>query len=247
MATVADLIKGSFRILGVLAASEAPTAAELQDGLEALNDMLDSWAGERLVLHSTLRSVHGLTPGLTPHTLGASGATITATRPVRIDRASIQPQLEPGAELPLTLLSDAEWQALQGKEADGRPTSLWVEASRPLMKLHLHPCPDVADVLVLYTWQQLGRFASTAVDFDLPPGYARAIRFNLARELAPEYGIAMSGEAMAIAEESKEALRRLNHRPSYLRSDPAILGRGGGGASLGGGAGGGGTDSGGLY
>jgi hypothetical protein len=56
------------------------------------------------------------------------------------------------------------------------------------MKLHLNPVPSAADTLVLYTWQQLSRFAATSDTFDLPPGYARAIRYNLALELAPEYG-----------------------------------------------------------
>lgn len=223
MATVADVIKGSLRVLGVVAASESPSAAEQADALEALNDMLDSWANERLTLFATLRSTHALTPGLSPHTIG-TGGTLDTTRPVRIERASVIPSSEPGSELPVTLLSDAEWQVLQGKAESGRPDALWVESAHPLMKLHLHPVPSAADTLVLYTWQQLGRFTSTATEVDLPPGYARAIRFNLARELAPEFGVALSGEAAVIADESKSALKRLNYRPSYLRADEAGAG-----------------------
>lgn len=220
MATAADIIRGAFRILGILAASETPTAAEEADGLTSLNDMLDSWAGEQLVLHATLRSTHTLTPSLSPHTIGAAG-TFNTTRPVRVDRASLTLASAAGTETPLQLLSDAEWQATQGKTTAGTPTALWVETSYPLMKLHLNPIPSAADTLVLYTWQQIGRFATTATTFDLPPGYARAIRYNLAKEIAPEYGVSMSAEAADIANDSKATLKRLNHKPGYLRTEMA--------------------------
>lgn len=222
MSTVAEVIRGSLRLLGVLAASETPTAADEADALVTLNDMLDSWAGERLALFATLRSTHTLTVGLSPQTIGTSG-TFNTTRPVRIDRASIIPGGQPGSEQAIRLLTDAEWQATQEKDRSGVPSELWIEGACPLLKLHFWPVPSAADTLVLYSWQQLGPLASTADTFDMPPGYARAVRFNLAKELAPEYGVALSGEALSIADESKATLKRLNHKPSYLRSDPAIL------------------------
>lgn len=223
--TVAELIRRSMKDLGVLAAEETPSAAEQSDALETLNDMLDSWAGERLVLFATLRSTHALTPSLNPHTIG-DGGTFDTTRPVRIDRASITPAGASGAERDLDILSDAEWQATQGKDSVGTPTALWVESAHPLMKLWLNPIPSVADTLVLYTWQQLGRFASVNDDVDFPPGYARAFRANLAVELAPTFGVAVSGELGTIAADSKTMLKRLNHKPNYASCDLAVLGTG---------------------
>jgi hypothetical protein len=220
--TVAELIRGAFRTLGILASEETPRAQEQADALDTLNDLLDAWATERLNLFATLRSAHVLTPSLNPHTLGTLG-TFDTTRPVRVDRASLTQSGTPGSETPLRLLSDAEWQDTPSKDSTGTPVRLWVETSYPLMRLHLHPVPNSADTLVLYTWQQLGRFASANDDFDMPPGYARALRFNLAKEMAPEYGISLSGEAVAVAIESKATLKSLNERPSYLRSDPAVL------------------------
>lgn len=222
MATVADLIRGAFRVLGVLAASESPKASEQADGLESLNDMLDSWASERLTLFATLRSTHTLTPSLSPHTIGTAG-TFNTTRPIRIDRASI---VSGGSETPISILSDAEWQETQGKDSVGTPSMLWYETAYPLGKIWLNPVPAAAATLALYTWQQLGRFASVATTFDLPPGYGRAIRFNLAKELAPEYSVAMSAEAMDIANESKSMLKRANQQTSHMGSDPAVLGGG---------------------
>jgi hypothetical protein len=139
--TVAAIIRRALKILGVLAAEETPSAAEESDALITLNDMVDSWAGERLVLNATLRSTYTLTPSLSPHTIG-SGGTFDTTRPARIDRASIIPAGSAGSETPLVILSDGEWQSIQGKTSTGTPIALWVETAYPLMKLHLESNPE---------------------------------------------------------------------------------------------------------
>lgn len=219
---VAEIIRLSLRTLGVLAAEETPSAAEEFDALTTLNDLLDSWVGERLLSLTTVRTSYVLTSGLSPHTLGVGGS-LNSTRPVRIDRASIVPGGSATSELSLSLLSDAEWQATQGKTTPGTPAGLWVESAYPLMRLHFNPVPNAADTLVLYTWQLPGHFLNAAALFDVSPGHARAIRYNLAKELAPEYGLSLSAEAADIANESKSTLKRLNSKPSYLRCDDAVL------------------------
>lgn len=223
MATAADVIRGALRTLGVLASSETPSAAQQSDGLEVLNGLLDSWAGERLALFASLRSTHALTPSLSPHTIGASG-TFNVTRPVRVTRASLVASGSPGGEQPISLLTDAQWQATQGKTTTGTPSALWVESSYPLMKLWLWPVPSAADTLVLYSWQQLAQFPDASTTFDFPPGYGRALRTNLAVELAPEYGVSPSNELLGQAAESKANVKRLNMQPSIMRPDPTVSG-----------------------
>ena len=44
MATANDVIKGAMRLLDKVAAGETPTAAEAQDGLQALNQMMHAFA-----------------------------------------------------------------------------------------------------------------------------------------------------------------------------------------------------------
>lgn len=224
--TAADLIEGAFRVLGVLAAEETPSASEQEDGLEVLNELLDSWANDRLALFATLRSSYTLTPSLNPHTIG-SGGTFNATRPVKIDRASIVYAGSTNSEIPLEMLSDDEWQIRQGKASTGVPSGLWIESAYPLMKLWLNPIPQNADTLVLYTWQQLTSFASASDTLSVPVGYARALRYNLAKDLAPEYGVQLSDVAAEIAAESLAKLKRTNTKPLYLRSDAATLRHGG--------------------
>lgn len=227
MSTVADLISGALRALGVLASGEAPTANEQTDAFNSLNDMLDSWANERLTLYATVRASYALIPNHNPHTIGTEGSPdFSATRPIRIDRASLVLASSGNAELPIKVQSDHEWQITQGKVTTGMPVFLWYDSQYPLANIWLQPVPVEADTLVLYCWQQLGRFASVNTTVDMPPGYLRALRFNLAKELAMEYGKSLSPEAVQAADDSLAAIKRGNAKPDYLLSDSALLRRG---------------------
>lgn len=222
--SAADLIADALKILGVLAAGETPAANEQTDAFNRLNDMLDSWANERLTLFATSRDAYTLTPGHNPHTIGGGG-DFNATRPIRIDRASLVLAASSNAELPLNIVDDEGWQIAQGKSTTGTPYILWPETKYPLINLWLNPIPVNADTLVLYTWQQIGRLASVSATVSLPPGYARALRYNLAMELAPMYGAQPSDLAIQTAMDSKADIKRINTKPGYLRSDPALLQR----------------------
>lgn len=56
-----------------------------------------------------------------------------------------------------------------------------------------------------------------------PPGYIRAFRFNLACELAPEFGVEPPPQVKRVAIASKSNLRRINDPMDLLGMPPAIL------------------------
>jgi hypothetical protein len=55
-----------------------------------------------------------------------------------------------------------------------------------------------------------------------PPGYLRAFRYNLALELAPEFGVQPSQDVRRIAIVSKRNLKRINN-PDDIMSLPYSL------------------------
>lgn len=66
-------------------------------------------------------------------------------------------------------------------------------------------------------------FATVDDEVDLAPGYARALRYNLAVALAPDYGYALPGEIAGPAAESKTIIKRTEFVSEELTSDPALL------------------------
>lgn len=219
--TAAKLIRRAMKLLGVLAASENPTAADQSDGLLELNQLLGTWANKRLLVHGTRRTTHTLTPSLSPHTIGASG-TFDVPRPLRIDGAGIIPA-GGTAETPLKLLTDAEWRDLSEKAlTDAVPSRLWVEWEHPAAKLWLWPVPTTAATLVLYTWSRLDEFALTDQVY-LPDGYENALGHALALQWAPMFGVEPSGTLRENAAETLAAIERTNSPDVVVELDAGIL------------------------
>ena len=53
----------------------------------------------------------------------------------------------------------------------------------------------------------------------MPPGYSRALRYNLALEWAPEFGKPVDQTILMVANESKAEIKRQNTQPVYMVSD----------------------------
>ena len=50
MTTPFDIITRAMKDIGALAAGEVPTADEAQDGFDMMNDMLDQWSNENMMV-----------------------------------------------------------------------------------------------------------------------------------------------------------------------------------------------------
>lgn len=211
-------------LLGVLGEGETPSADQLRDGIDALKDLLASWGTEGFVVPSRVREEFALVAGQASYTVGAAG-TFNTARPVEIEAASIKDEnSNPAAETPLEVITLAEWAGIPLKEMTGQPTKIYRQGTFPLETIYLYPVPDAAKKLVLYSRKALLSIANANTTLDLPDGYARAIRYNLAVELAPEYSKPVPNEVAAIAVESKTNIVRLNGEPSYLEVDRMFVG-----------------------
>lgn len=223
MATARDLITGALRLIGAVSTNETPSAAEQSDALSALNDLLASWSNEGLVVFQTLREEFDLVAGQQTYTIGPSGDFDTE-RPLRINNALVQTQASPQAELGIKLIELDEWARLIVKSVQSPiPRYLYFEATYPLAKINLWPVPSVTTKLILYMQDPLASLANSNATIDLPPGYARALRFNLALELAPEYGKNLDPLVMQNAMEAKENIKRINIRTHLMKTDPGAM------------------------
>lgn len=202
------LIKASIRLLGAYAPGETPPDEDIQDGLEALNMMLDSWGLNRNMVYALTRESFTLTPGTGVYTMG-SGGTLSTTRPLDIQSAYVRD--EAGNDYPVDVRSDMEeYNAIVSKTTQGLPYRLWYDTQNTLGKLYLQYAPDKAYTLFVDSWKTISQVASSSTTISLPPGYERAIKYNLAIELAPEYGISVSDEVAYIAKESKKDIENIN-------------------------------------
>ena len=225
MATVRDLIKGSLRLIGAISTGETPAADEMQDALSVLNDMTDSWSTENLIIISKAIETFNLVGGQQTYTMGVGGNFATS-RPQKIEYAAVKDVgLSTPSEFPLSLLTVDEWSNIPTKSlSGGLPTKLYCDYANPLSNLILWPAPSVSKQIVITSWKPLTRFATIGALVDFPPGYAKALRYNLAIELCPEYGKSASPEVIQGAMEAKENIKRMNNKPLYITCDEGATG-----------------------
>lgn len=232
MATAADIIRRSLKLLGILAAGETPSADDQADGLVELNALLGTWANERLLVHGTRRAEYTLTGNLSPHTIG-TGGTFNTTRPLRIDAAGIV-RVGETVETGIKKLTDAEYQAISEKaQLDEVPTRFWVEQTYPTAKLWFWPVPTTAATLVLYTWSRISAFSANDT-VSLPDGYENALAHALAIQIAPMYGVEPSPTVRDNASNAIAAIKRTNMPEVLMELDAGVLpmGVGGGGDAI---------------
>jgi hypothetical protein len=211
-----DLLSSSFRLIGVLASGETMPADEAADGLVVLNQMLDSWNTERLMIFTQLISEFPLVPGQQVYTLGAGG-NFNIPRPSRIERMSIVNLANPAQplELPMEMLSDEDWQTVPVKVITSTlPLYVYDDGAFPLRNLSFYPVPQSTVNTRIYSWSSLLQFPDLTTDVTFPPGYLKAIRYNLAVDLIAEYPGEYSqltvSSVTTQARETKAKLKRLN-------------------------------------
>lgn len=223
MSTARDLIKSSLRLIGVLASGETPSADEQTEALDSLNNMLDSWSAENLHVHKVMREEFTLTPNDGSYSMGAS-ADFNTARASKIIRATIEDQsVTPNLEYSVDIITPEEWADIVNKDyAAIYPTKLYAEGTYPNETINLWPKPTVANKLVLYSLKPLSAL-SIGDTISYPPGYAEALRYNLALRLAPEYGQVLDQAVVIIAQESLEKLKRANLKPQFLSCDAGTL------------------------
>jgi len=76
MAQAIDIISRSLKDIGALAAGETPTAAEAQDALDMLNDMIDQWSNENMIVFNTTEIIFNVVPGQVQYTIGPNHNTL---------------------------------------------------------------------------------------------------------------------------------------------------------------------------
>lgn len=228
-----DVIASALRKIGVLASGEPLDAAAGADALVVLNDMLDSWNAERLIIFAIARQVFNLVAGQQVYQMGQGAPDFNVVRPPKIERVGIinlaNPQLP--AEYRIAYVTAQLWAGVPIKQIQSNlPQEVWDDQNFPFRNLTYWPIPQVQVQTAIYTWTALAAFADLVTDYTFPPAYAQAIKENLAIKLASEFG----GKPEAIelvapmAVESKAVVKRMNIQPVTLTCDRGLAPTGGG-------------------
>lgn len=218
-ASAGELINGSLRLIGMLAEGEEPSADTMQDAIMAMNQMIQSWSIERLSVFSTQDQVFTWPAYTATRSIGPTGDFV-GNRPVEIDDATYFKDPASGLSFGVKLINQQQYDGIAFKTVTSTyPQVIWINNTFPDMEMTVYPVPIKALEWHIISVDQLTEVDTVADDIYFPPGYLRAFRYNLAMELAPEFGVEPSPQVQRIAMASKRALKRINN-PGDLMAIP---------------------------
>ena len=308
--TAGDQINRALRLLGVLAEGETASADTSQDALIALNQMIDSWNTERLMIYNTIDQIFTwpageiqqhlgptgssmpgspilttagtptgltytyssgtlsnvvitdstggfscdsatLTVGMTITISGTAGGTGSITgysnpstyyvietngsttfrlsanlggfdgiRPVLLDDATYYRDPSTNVSFGIKFINQQQYDGIAVKTVTSTyPQVMWINMEYPNIQMTVYPKPTRALEWHFISVQELAQAESLATELTFPPGYLRAFVYNLAMELAPEFGVEPSAQVQRIAMTSKRNLKRINN-PDDVMSMP---------------------------
>lgn len=195
MTTARQIIKRALQRNGVLTKNEAPSGDEASDGLSMLNDMMASWSNDSLMIYARLSESFPLVSGQDVYTIG-SGGDFDTDRPLQILTAFTRIG---DIDYDISIIPDISYDGITQKNISSSiPEVMFYQASFPLGKITIYPVPTTG-TLHIRSEKQLTQFPSLDTDVELPPGWDRALIFNLAIELAGEYGQAVDEATFLIA------------------------------------------------
>lgn len=232
-----ELIYSALRFIGVLRPGQTAAPESYTDGLTMLNGMVDQWQIERLMIFTIARNTFSLTAAQQVYTLG-TGGNWNIARPARIERmgcilAGTQP-----IEIPMRKISIQQWaQEFPVKAVTSPiPLAFYEDGANPLINVTLWPVPAAStNTVALYSWSPLQSFADLDTNYQFPPGYDLALRFNLGEILWPMFVINNKGGGngmqlqmvQKMAMEAKAKVKSLNTPVLDMRCDPQLVGRSG--------------------
>ena len=218
-ATAGELIKGALRLIGQLAEGEEPSADTMQDSITAMNQMIQSWDTERLSVFSTQDQIFTWPAYEMTRTIGPTGDFV-GNRPIEIDDATYFKDPASGLSFGVKLINQQQYNGIALKTVTSTyPQVMFVNNTFPDMTMTVYPVPVKALEWHIISVEMLTEVDSVATDMYFPPGYLRAFRYNLAMELAPEFGVEPSPQVTRIAMTSKRNLKRINN-PNDLMAIP---------------------------
>ena len=221
--TAGDQITRALRLLGVLAEGETSSASVMQDSLMAMNQMIDSWNTERLSVFSTQDQTFTWPAGEYIRTLGPTGNFI-GLRPVLLDEATYFRDPGTNVSFGIKFINQQQYNGIAVKTVTSTyPQVIFVNMGFPDITMSIYPRPTRDLEWHFVSVQELSNPATLVTNLLFPPGYLRAFTYNLAMEIAPEFGVEPSPQVQRIAMTSKRNLKRINNPDDVMSMPYAIV------------------------
>jgi hypothetical protein len=209
MATATSIINRALRMCGAIDAIETPSAADLSNGLDALNEIIAGMSIARGLIHAQTTETLTLTGGDGNYSIG-SGADFDTARPIAIESAYITVN---GIDSPLCIDGRNAYNAIADKTTQGTPSTLYYDATFANGNIRFYPVPDEAYTVTISAWKEISQIAAVGDAVSLPEYLLSYLKVALAINLAHEYRQPVSSAWVEQREELARHMRNIHRQP----------------------------------
>lgn len=226
--TTRDLITNAFKLAGVYQQGENLSAFDISQGRLALENMLDSWSNNPLLIYKFDQNVFSTTPGIGDYLLGASdNADWVMERPIEIvkmvsrQHAGTTNQLD----LPINKATLEQWSTFPVKNSTSNLPHLYYDDRKfPDRTISLWPIPQETMQIVIWSYVTMVDLTNLDTVVMLPPGYKRMLEYGLAVEICPLFGKTVDSTLVSIARAAIEQISKTNSVEPVFHFDGGING-----------------------
>lgn len=212
MTTALQIVSRAAELIGFKDPDETLSGNDAANFLAVLNSMVDGWNTDRLFIVASQTVTASVSAS--PVAIG-TGQTLNTVRPIRIEDGWVRLN---GIDYRLKWVTSAEYDAIVSKSVTtSLPGFAYYQPSLPSGAIYLWPAPSAAVSLHVRVLVQLSEFAALATEYDLAPGYRKALEYSLAEELAPGRR-QLDPQIARVAANARRAIRRTNFEPVQIET-----------------------------
>jgi len=123
----------------------------------------------------------------------------------------------------VAMMSDVTWAGVLEKTISNRPTRFWYNPTDTLGTIQFDVPADSTNTVYATRLVPFTTFASLSTAEAVPDEYLRAIRYNLAVDLAPEYEMEVPATVAMIAADTKRRIKARNAARRVTRAVPDFI------------------------
>lgn len=209
-----DIVRAAYRVVYNVSSEYTLEAAELADGIQALNILIKNLMGPPAFLAKGLKAWQRKTASLTlaaksAYSLKPTGGDLDIDIPVSVLKIMYKFTSE-DTERPLTYLTYEQYFSILNKAAEGSPIQYSYNRELEVGTLNIYPVPTAdivsdGDTLEISYLTPLNDIVAQSDDVHFSQEWFRPLKWMLAQEMFPEAGFPIPQEVSALAAQALES------------------------------------------
>lgn len=206
-ASATDIMTRAMVKARVLYPGETLPSNKSDQMFEELNDLLEMWSLDKLMVVADVEESFALTAGTARYTYG-TGGDFDSDRPIYIKNESYF--RGGGRDYPVTVVPSSEYRRRYDKDSQGTPREMSYLPEFPLGIVNIWPSPSSSDTLYIKASKTVTEFSDKTTDVSLQPGYSAALVTNLAVQILPNFGKKVPRSLAALAAMNLGKIKQAN-------------------------------------